>query len=299
MSDNLSAELVSSSACFGGRQEVYSHQSRECQCRMKFSIYLPPKVVTTDGSNTGGQKVPVIYYLPGLHNSEQEFIIKTGFQRYAAEQGVIVVGTDTSPRGVDIDGQHTDPDFGSSAGFYVDATEPKWRQHYRMHSYITKELPEVIEHNFPVIVGLKSIFGHSMGGHGALVCALKNPGLYKSVSALAPLANPTKDGWSKKWLSGYLGDNTGNVWEEWDASVLVTKYRGPALNLLVDWGTVDPYMPALRCQNFVDACLSANIPIDYHLHDGYDHSSFHVSTYIGEHIRHHSTILYELLAEEK
>ncbi|XP_054152884.1 S-formylglutathione hydrolase-like [Oppia nitens] len=281
--------LVSSSKCFGGKQEVYSHESEEVKCKMTFSVYIPPKALD-------GQKVPVLYWLSGLTCTEQNFIIKSGFQRYAAEEGLIVVGPDTSPRGLNIDGEDTDYDLGTGAGFYVDATQDKWKTNYRMFSYVTKELPKVIEANFPIITGCQSIFGHSMGGHGALICALKNPGLYKSVTSFSPIANPVKGKWGQKNLSAYLGSDQ-TYWQQWDATYLVQKYNGPPLHLIIDQGSADPYLhEELMVKNFEDACVSAKVPVKYQLRDGYDHSFFFVATFIGEHIKHHSTILYQSIA---
>ena len=224
-SDNI--ELLLSKKCFGGKQEVWSHDSQQLNCKMKFSIYIPSKA-------SDGVKLPVLYWLSGLTCTEDNFIVKSGFQRYAAQENLIVVGPDTSPRGVGIDGEDIDWDFGTGAGFYVDATQDKWKDNYRMYSYVTKELPKVIENNFPeVLSGCQSISGHSMGGHGALICALKNPGLYKSVTAFAPISNPTKGKWGQKCFKGYLGNNPKD-WEEWDATLLVQKYNGPPLNLLIE-----------------------------------------------------------------
>jgi S-formylglutathione hydrolase len=220
--------LVSSSGSFGGKQEVWSHESKELKCQMNFSVYIPPKV-----KDNSGIKVPVLYWLSGLTCTEQNFIIKSGFQRYASEEGIIVVGPDTSPRGVNIESEDDNYDFGSGAGFYVDSTQDKWKTHYRMYSYVTKELPKIIDENFPVIKGCQSIFGHSMGGHGSLICALKNPGFYKSVSVFAPISNPVVGKWGQKCLTGYLGNNKKD-WEEWDATLLVKKYKGPPLNLIVE-----------------------------------------------------------------
>ncbi|CAG2162509.1 unnamed protein product [Oppiella nova] len=281
--------LVSSNRCFGGRQEVYSHDSEQLKCKMLFSIYIPPKAVD-------GVKVPVLYWLSGLTCTEQNFIIKSGFQRYASDEGIVVVAPDTSPRGLNIEGEDTDYDFGTGAGFYVDSTQDKWKDNYRMYSYVTKELPLIIEQNFAVISGCQSITGHSMGGHGALICALKNPGLYRSVSAFAPIANPSKGKWGQKCFKGYLGDNPKD-WEEWDSTLLVDKYNGPPLNLLIDQGSTDPYLADdLMGKNFVESCAGAKVPVIYRLQEGYDHSFFFVSTFIGQHIAHHAKALYDSIA---
>ncbi|CAG2102752.1 unnamed protein product [Medioppia subpectinata] len=292
LANAMSVSLVSSNVCFGGKQEVYSHESREVKCKMSFSVYIPPKA-------TDGTKVPVLYWLSGLTCTEQNFIIKSGFQRYASEEGVVVVGPDTSPRGLHIDGEEDDYDFGTGAGFYVDATQDKWKNNYRMFSYVTQELIPIIEQNFPVISGCQSICGHSMGGHGAIVCALKNPGLYKSVSAFSPIANPSKGKWGQKAFTGYLG-NDPKDWEEWDSTYLVQKYNGPPLNLLIDQGSDDTYLAEdLMGKNLVDSCALANVPVIYRLQEGYDHSFFFVSTFIGEHIRHHSKAFDENVVTEQ
>lgn len=223
---------LSSSRCFGGYQRVYTHFSEVLKCKMNFSIYIPPQAEDT--------KVPVLYWLSGLTCTEQNFIQKAGAQRYAAEHGVIIVGPDTSPRGCNIEGEDDSWDLGTGAGFYINATEDKWKNHYRMYSYVTEELPDIIVKNFPVIQEKQSIFGHSMGGHGALICALKNPGKYCSVSALAPISNPVEANWGKKIFSAYLGENK-ELWKNWDATHLVKKYNGPPLTILIDQGTEDEF----------------------------------------------------------
>lgn len=222
----MTLKLVSSVKSFGGLQNVYSFFSQELQCETKFSAYLPP--------NCGdSNRMPVLYWLSGLTCTEENFIIKSGFQRYAAEQKLVVVGPDTSPRNCNIEGEDTDWDFGTGAGFYVDATTEKYKKNYRMYSYVNKELPKVVEDNLPVIAGVRGISGHSMGGHGALISALKNPGLYKSVTAFAPISNPTASPWGIKCFTGYLGDKKED-WKNWDATELVTKYTGPELHLRID-----------------------------------------------------------------
>nr|CAD7458799.1 unnamed protein product [Timema tahoe] len=272
---------VSSNRCFGGYQKVFSHESTELGCTMNFSVYLPPQ------SEEG--KVPVIYWLSGLTCTEQNFIQKSGAQRYAAEHGVIIVGPDTSPRNVNIPGEDDSWDFGSGAGFYVDATEVPWKKNYRMYSYVAKELPEIINSNFPVLLDAQSIMGHSMGGHGALILALKNPGKYRSVSAFAPICNPTQSPWGNKALGGYLGADKTVEWNNWDASELAKKYNGPPLDILIDQGKADEFYTAnqLLPENLVVACKDAQVPIVLHLREGYDHSYYFIATFIGEHIAHH------------
>ncbi len=183
---------VASVKCFDGRQQTHEHVSEACNCTMRFGIYLPPQA--------GKGPLPVLYWLSGLTCTEENFAIKAGAQRYAAEHGIALVHPDTSPRGVNLPGEDDSYDFGSGAGFYVNATVEPWSRHYRMYDYITRELPEYIEANFPVQPGVKSIFGHSMGGHGALVCALRNPDAYRSVSAFAPIVNPSRVPWGEKAL---------------------------------------------------------------------------------------------------
>ncbi|XP_015787510.1 S-formylglutathione hydrolase [Tetranychus urticae] len=279
-------KIVSTSKCFGGHQFVYSHKSSELKCEMKFSLYIPPGASETN-------KLPVLYWLSGLTCTEQNFIIKSGFQRYAAEHNLVVVGPDTSPRECGVEGEDDDWKLGTGAGFYVDATQGKWVKNYRMYSYVTKELIKVVEDNFKfVLPGVRSISGHSMGGHGALICALKNPGLYKSCSAFAPIANPMSTPVGKACLEEYLGPDT-EAWKDWDASQLVAKYNGPPLHLIVEQGSEDEFalLGEIMIEKLTDACKAASLPVDYRLRDGYDHGYFFVSTFIGEHIKHHTTIL--------
>jgi S-formylglutathione hydrolase len=218
---------VSSSKSFGGLQKVFSHESVELKCEMKFSLYVPPKALD-------GEKCPVLYFLSGLTCTEQNFIVKCGFQRYAAENNLIVVGPDTSPRGFNFPGEHDDYDFGSGAGFYLNATQEPWKTNYRMYSYVTEELPGLIESEFTFVEpGKRSISGHSMGGHGALICSLKNPGFYTSTSAFAPISNPSQVPWGQKAFKEYLGSNEES-WKEWDATTLAKNYSGPPISMLVD-----------------------------------------------------------------
>ncbi|KAL0850239.1 hypothetical protein ABMA28_012090 [Loxostege sticticalis] len=280
-------QLVSSNKSFGGYQKVYSHESSELKCKMNFSIYLPPQA-------EGDVKLPVIFYLSGLTCTEQNFITKSGFQRYAAEHGIIVVGPDTSPRGVKVPGDDESWDFGVSAGFYVDATKDPWSTNYRMASYVNSELYELIQTAFSNVVDPEKIgiMGHSMGGHGALVSTLRNPGLYKSVSAFAPICNPIQGPWGQKALSGYLGEDKSK-WADWDATELVKKYNGPPLTLLLDQGAGDKFYieKQLLPENLVEACRSVGVPVILNLREDYDHSYYHISTFIGEHFDFHAKIL--------
>jgi len=249
---------------------------------MKFAIYLPPQY-------SSDSKLPVIYWLSGLTCDENNFIQKAGAQRYAAEYGIIVVCPDTSPRNVNIAGENDSYDFGSGAGFYIDAITDPWRKNYKMFSYVTVELVEVINVNFSPLPGKQSIFGHSMGGHGALICALRNPGLYKSVSTFAPISNPTKCPWGEKAFTGYLGENR-ELWKEWDATELVGQYKGPPLEIFIDQGTDDQFLKQnqLLPQNLVDACSEAGITCIYKEREQYDHSYFYIASFVGEHFAYHA-----------
>lgn len=280
-----SLKQISSVMSFSGLQKVYEHQSEVLKCAMKFAIYLPPLCET--------KKVPVLYWLSGLTCTEQNFITKAGSQRYAAEQGLAIVAPDTSPRGCGIEGEEDSWDFGTGAGFYVDATEEKWKTNYNMYSYVTKELPTLIKEHFPVLPDKQSIFGHSMGGHGALICALKNPGMYKSVSAFSPICNPMNCPWGQKAFTGYLGPDR-EEWKEWDATELVKKYKGPPLSyILIDVGKADSFLEdgQLLPQNFVDACRQGNVPAVLRVQEGYDHSYYFIASYMSDHILHHSEAL--------
>ncbi|CAH1183595.1 unnamed protein product [Phaedon cochleariae] len=278
----MSLTEVSSNKIFGGYQKVFSHESKEVGCTMKFGVYLPPQVEEN-------KRLPIIYWLSGLTCSELNFLQKSGAQRYASEHGVIIVNPDTSPRGLNIPGDSESWDFGVAAGFYINATQEPWKKNYRMYNYVTVELPSIINANFPVETGLQSIMGHSMGGHGALICALKNPGLYKSVSAFAPISNPIKSAWGHKAFSGYLGPQETSSWGEWDATELVKKYNGPALGILLDQGLDDEFFikGQLLPENLVEACKAAGVPVVLKKREGYDHSYFYIASFIGEHIKYH------------
>nr|XP_058966270.1 S-formylglutathione hydrolase-like [Pocillopora verrucosa] len=279
----MALEEVSSAKCFGGLQKVFKHKSLELKCEMKFAVYVPPQAEE--------DKVPVLYWLSGLTCTEQNFITKAGAQRTASELGVLIVAPDTSPRSCGIEGEDDSYDFGTGAGFYIDATEEKWKTNYRMYSYITKELPALIESNFPVLSGKQSIFGHSMGGHGALICFLKNPGFYKSVSAFAPICNPVQGAWGQKAFTGYLGGNQ-EAWKEYDATELVKGYDGPPPDILIDQGVADEFYPSqLLPENFVEACRSKNVPVTLRLHEGYNHSYYFIASFVEDHIRHHARYL--------
>lgn len=280
-----SLKEVSSSKYFGGMQKVFEHSSEVLKCNMNFSIYLPSKSNTT--------KVPVLYWLSGLTCTEQNFTFKSGFQKYAEENGLVVVVPDTSPRGCNIEGEDDDWDFGTGAGFYLNATEQKWKKNYNMYSYVTRELPSLINANFPVLMDKQGITGHSMGGHGALICALKNPGKYKSVSAFAPISNPINCPWGQKAFSGYLGPDKES-WKEWDACELVKVYEGPPFpSILIDQGKDDKFLiqKQLLPENFVEACREPGVQVVLRMHEGYDHGFGFVTTFLESHFKHHAKCL--------
>ena len=282
MSDTLNA--VSRNRCFGGMQGVYTHAAETTHCSMRFGVFMPPQAQSA--------RVPVLYWLSGLTCTEDNFIVKAGAQRVAAELGVAIVVPDTSPRGLGYPGEADAYDFGLGAGFYVDATEAPWSEGYRMYSYVTNELPAYVERHFAVVAGRAGIFGHSMGGHGALTIALKNPGRYRSVSAFAPIASPMRCPWGEKALTGYLGSDRSR-WREYDATALIADrgWRGPAL--LVDQGTSDPFIESqLKPELLRQACEQAGVALDLRLRDGYDHSYFFIATFIEEHLRFHARHLH-------
>jgi S-formylglutathione hydrolase len=243
-------------------------------------VFLPPQA--------GAQRVPVLYWLSGLTCTEENFIVKAGAQRLAAQLGLALVVPDTSPRGLAIPGEAESWDFGLGAGFYVDATQPPWSRGYRMYSYVAKELPALIQSSFPVDGERAGIFGHSMGGHGALTIALKNPQHYKSLSAFAPISSPMRCPWGEKALSGYLGPDR-TKWREYDATALLEErgWRGPPL--LVDQGASDPFLQTqLKPELLEEACRRARVGIELRLQEGYDHSYFFIASFIEDHLRFHS-----------
>ena len=274
----MSIENLSCNKSFGGWNKQYSHYSKTLNCKMRFSIYLPPQA-------SNGEKVPVLYWLSGLTCTDENFMHKAGAQRMAAELGVAIVAPDTSPRGDDVasdDGY----DLGHGAGFYVNATEPPWNRHYHMYDYVVSELPALIEENFP-ISEKRAISGHSMGGHGALTIALKNPERYQSVSAFSPISNPMNCPWGKKAFTAYLG-NDEDSWRKYDASVLIreTSQKIPAL---VDQGTTDDFLTEQLKPEILEASAQANnYPLELRHHEGYDHSYFFISSFIEDHLCFHA-----------
>ena len=274
-------QLLSTNVCFDGEHRRYQHHSAALGCDMEFAVYLPPAAV---GNNP--RPVPVLYWLSGLTCTDQNFMQKAGAQKKAAQLGMAIVCPDTSPRGLDLPGEHDSYDFGSGAGFYVNATRQPWAPHYRMYDYVVKEVPQLVEDNLPV-TGDRAISGHSMGGHGALIAALKNPGRYKSVSAFAPIANPSDCPWGQKAFSGYLGDDR-DAWEEWDATLLIP-YATERLPLLIDQGTGDEFLDTqLNPDALAAACETVHHHINLRMHRGYDHSYFFIASFIDEHLEHHA-----------
>lgn len=274
---------ISQNKSFGGTQGVYSHTSQETGTVMRFGVYLPPQ------AEHG--RVPVLHWLSGLTCTEENFIIKAGAQRIAAELGIAIVTPDTSPRGLNIPGDAESYDFGVGAGFYVDATEAPWSAGYRMYSYVTTELPWLVVANFPVDPKRVGIFGHSMGGHGALTIALKNPGYYKSVSAFAPIASPMRCPWGEKALTGYLGADR-NQWREYDTTALIEDRGWTGPKILVDQGMQDQFLESqLKPELLREACQRAGVPLELRLQPGYDHSYFFIATFIEDHLRFHAETL--------
>lgn len=273
--------VISEHTCYGGVQGFYAHASRECAAEMRFSVYRPPQ------ARAGA--VPVLYYLAGLTCTEETFPTKAGAQRAAAELGLMLVAPDTSPRAPRLPGDDAAWDFGLGASFYVDAVTIPWSAHYRMYSYISAELPEVIAETFGH-VSRAGIFGHSMGGHGALMIALRNPERYRSVSAFAPVAAASQCPWGEKALTGFLGPDRAR-WRKYDAAALVAarRYDCP---ILIDQGRADKFLDEqLKPHLFADACRASATPLELRFHEGYDHSYYFVSTFVEDHLRHHARAL--------
>jgi S-formylglutathione hydrolase len=279
----MSLETVSQSRCFGGTQFIYRHASAETGTPMRFATFVPPQAAHG--------KVPVVWFLSGLTCTEENFTVKAGAQRVAAELGLMLIAPDTSPRGEGVPG---DParsyDFGLGAGFYVNATQEPYAKNYRMRAYIETELPALIAENLPADMTRQSISGHSMGGHGAITIALRNPGRFRSVSAFAPICSPINCPWGQKALGGYLGPDQA-AWREYDSCTLIEDgARLPAL--LVDQGAADNFLgPQLKPELLQVACAKAGIGLTLRLQEGYDHSYYFISTFIEDHLRYHGAAL--------
>ncbi len=279
----MALKLNSQYACFGGTVRFYSHFSEACNSEMKFSVYIPPQAQS--------EPVPVLYFLSGLTCTEENFMTKAGAQQFAAKYGVMLVAPDTSPRNTGTAGEDEDWDLGTGAGFYVDATEMPWRSHYKMYSYVVDELPQLIAENFSVKSDRQGIFGHSMGGHGALVCALQNSDRYRSVSAFAPIVASIQCPWGQKAFSHYLGQNS-ELWKAYDASELIQTNPFPSC-ILIDQGTADNFLEKqLMPQVFEQACDRVGQSLNLRMQAGYDHSYYFISTFIEDHIRHHAESLW-------
>ena len=271
---------------FGGYLNRYEHDSSTCQCKMTFSVYLPPQATT--------EKVPALYWLSGLTCTDDNARTKAGMQRYAAEQGIALIFPDTSPRGDDVPDAAERYDLGKGAGFYINATRMPWKKNYHMYDYVTQELPALVEKECAVIPNVKSISGHSMGGHGALICALKNPQAYQSVSAFSPICNPVECGWGKGCFSTYLGEDGDNTstWQSYDATLLV-KDGAKVKDILIDQGTGDEFYDEAQLlpENFQAACGQAGQSLTLRMQEGYDHSYHFIASFIGEHIAYHAKAL--------
>jgi len=272
-------EEIAASLSFGGWHKRYRHRSEVLDCDMTFAAYLPP------AAEAG--PVPVLWWLSGLTCTDENFMQKAGAHRMASQYGIAIICPDTSPRGTDLPREHDSYDFGSGAGFYVNATRQPWSNHYRMYDYVTEELPQLVTRQLPVSERA-GIFGHSMGGHGALVCALKNPDQYQSVSAFAPICNPSASAWGQKAFKGYLGDNR-EAWKDWDASELI-RAHGSDHHILVDQGEADNFLTEgqLKPEALESACEAAGVKLELHRRADYDHSYFFIASFIDDHLRHHA-----------
>ena len=279
---NKHLEEIAANRSFGGWHKRFRHRSTVLDCEMEFGVYLPPSAEKGP--------VPVLWWLSGLTCTDENFMQKAGAHQVASELGIAIVCPDTSPRGTDLPGEHDSYDFGSGAGFYLNATTDPWRRHYRMYDYVTDELPAVVSGDLPVS-DVQGISGHSMGGHGALVCALKNPGRYRSLSAFAPISNPTRCAWGEKAFTGYLGDDR-NQWKDWDATELIGN-NGCDLEILVDQGEADNFLKEgqLRPESLEKACQASSTPLNLRMQPGYDHSYFFIATFIEDHLQHHGRFL--------
>ncbi|MDT8448543.1 MAG: S-formylglutathione hydrolase [Wenzhouxiangellaceae bacterium] len=272
--------------CYNGLQGFYSHHSESCNGPMAFSVYVPP--------HQAGSRIPVLYYLSGLTCNDEVFPVKAGAQRVAAELGLVLVVPDTSPRDTGIEGACEDWDFGEGAGFWLDATEAPWSSRFRMASYVTDELPGIVAEHFPVDPDRAGIFGHSMGGHGALTMGLKNPDRYRSISAFAPIVAPTQVPWGQKAFPRYLGEDQG-AWRRHDACELVMERTHPEM-ILVDQGLDDGFLDEqLQPERFERACERSGQPLELRRHAGYDHGYYFIQTFVEDHLRHHAEVLGSIL----
>ena len=281
----MTLQTLSEHASFGGRVGYYEHDSSANACRMRFAVYVPPQ--GADGP------LPVLTYLAGLTCTEETFMIKAGAQRLASELGLLLVAPDTSPRGCNLPGEDDDWDFGSGAGFYIDATQAPWSKHYRMESYVVRELPQLVAAEFPADLKRQALFGHSMGGHGALTLGLKYPEQYRSLSAFAPIAAPTRCPWGHKAFSNYLGEDRSE-WARHDASELARKFEGASEHspILVDQGLADGFLEKqLYPEALEEGCASSGLALSLRRHADYDHGYFFISSFVEDHLRNHDKYL--------
>ncbi len=277
----VAIQEISRNRMFGGDQIRFQHHAETLNCDMIFAVYLPPQAASAP--------VPVLYWLSGLTCTDENFVQKAGAQKLASELGLAIVCPDTSPRGTDLPGEHDSWDFGSGAGFYINATQGPWASHYNMYDYVTKELPQAIEAELPV-TNQRSVSGHSMGGHGALMCALRDPQNYASVSAFSPICHPAETPWGIKAFSNYLGEDR-NEWQQWDATQLVRHVK-KQLPILIDQGSDDEFLgEELKLGSLEQACIRRHHPLEIRMQQGYDHSYFFIASFIDDHLRHHANAL--------
>jgi|SRR5579884_472787 S-formylglutathione hydrolase len=277
----LAVETIAEHRCFDGVQGFYRHASRACGVPMRFALYRPPQAAH--------RRVPVLYYLSGLSCTEENFTIKAGAQRIAAELGLMLVVPDTSPRHTGIPGEADDEHFGAGAGLYLDATEAPWRRHFQMYTHVVAELPALLAAHFPADLEREGIFGHSMGGHGALTIALKQPRRYRSVSAFAPICAPTQTAWTARAFERYLGPDRA-TWAQYDACELVRRAQFPG-TILIDQGDADAHLDSLRPDLFAAACRASGQALELRMQPGYDHSYYFVASFVEDHLRHHARAL--------
>ena len=279
----MNIKTKSEQKSFDGIQGVYSHQSDTTNCEMEFSVFVP--------AHNNGNKLAVVYYLSGLTCTQDNVTTKAGFQRYASENNIVVVCPDTSPRGTDFPGEHESYDFGSGAGFYLNATEEPWSQNYKMYDYVVDELTQLVESNFPIDAKRAGIFGHSMGGHGALTIGLRNPDKFRSISAFAPIVSSTNCPWGQKALFGYLGKESQN-WNQYDATELIKSGEKSENEILIDQGTSDEYLQnQLKPELFEEACKQAGQALNLRMQPGYDHYYHFISSFMENHIAFHANNL--------
>lgn len=281
----MTLETISEQRSFGGLQGFYRHASAVIGLPMRFAVYQPPQAQE--------QRVPVLFYLAGLTCTEETFTIKAGAQRVAAQLGLMLVACDTSPRQTGIAGEADDWEFGSAAGFYLNATQAPWSRYFRMYDYVLNELRETVLEQFPGAQRQLGIFGHSMGGHGALVLALRNPDVYRSVSAFAPICSPTRCPWGVKAFTGYLGEDR-SAWASYDAAELLTARRAQVFaEILVDQGLADKFLPQgqLLPERLEAACAASGQPLRLRRHEGYGHDYYFIATFVEDHLRFHAQAL--------